>query len=95
MSKFSSNNNSWTSKPQPNNNSWTWGNERKHINNEKDIDSWSHKIIQGHTTKTSTSALETNITVTNITHLTKHNALFQYMAILLDHPNLKVGRQFS
>ena len=32
-------------------------------------------------------ALETNIPVTNITHLTKHNELFQYMEILLDHPN--------
>ena len=65
------------------------------MNNEKDTDSWSHKIIQGHTTKISTAALETNIPVTNITHLTKHNALSQFMEILLDHPNSKLGGQFA
>ena len=95
MSKFPSNNNAWTSKPQPNNNSWTWGNKRKLINNEKETDSLSNKIIQGHATRTSTVALENKIPETNITHLTKHNALFQYMEILLDHPNSKVGRQFA
>ena len=59
MSKFPSNNKSWTSEPQPNNNSWTWGYKRKLINNEKDTDLWSHKFIQGHTTHTSTASLET------------------------------------
>ena len=95
MSKLPSNNNGWPSHPQPNNNSWGWGNKRKLINNEKETDSWSHKIIQGHSTSTSTATLETNIPVANFTHLTKHNALFQYIAILLDHPNSEVGRKFA
>ena len=95
MIKLPSNNKSWTSDTQPNNNAWGWGHKRKHIYNENVTDSWSHKTIQGHSTRTSTATLESNIPVANFTHLTKHNALFQYMGILLDHPDANVGRKFA
>ena len=66
------------SKPTFNNKSWTCGNERKYNNNEKETEAWNHKIILGHATNISPQIVETNTPVTNINHLTKHNALFKH-----------------
>ena len=95
MSNLPSNNKSWTSDPQPNNNAWGWGNKRKHVYNENVTESWNHKTIQGHSTRMSTATLESHNPVANFTHLTKHNALFEYMGILLDHPDANVGRKYA